>query len=205
MPRRRLQTTGSSPFSRRRTGGHPEVRAATFQPMLFFIKLLQQLVRTLNSEGTPGQVAAGMALGAALGLTPLINLHNLVILGAIMVLNVSFPAAMLGWALAIPVGFLLDPVFDLVGRWFLLDTPALTPLWTSWYNLPVLPLTNFNNTIVLGSLLSWVVLSLPIYLLARWGVARYRATLYQRLTQSRAFKAVTASKLYNIYRMFQPE
>jgi len=121
------------------------------------------------------------------------------------VLNLSFPAAMLGWALAVPVGFILDPLFDLVGRWLLLDTPALTPLWTAWYNLPVLPLTNFNNTVVLGSLLSWAVLALPIYFLARWGVGRYRATLYPRLTQSRAFQAVTASKLYNVYRMLRPD
>ena len=98
--------------------------------MLLLLKLLQQLVKTLNSDGTPGQIAAGMALGAVLGLTPLINLHNLAILGAIMVLNVSFPGAMLGWALAVPVGFVLDPVFDVIGRRLLLETPALTPLWT---------------------------------------------------------------------------
>lgn len=173
--------------------------------MLVLLKLLQQLVKTLNSEGTPGQIAAGIALGAALGLTPLITPHNLVIFAAMMMLNVSFPAAMLGWALSVPVGFLLDPVFDPVGRWLLLEVPPLTPLWTAWYNTPVLPLTNFNNTIVLGSVVTWMVLALPIYFLARWGVVRYRATLYQRLTQSRVFKAVAASKLYNLYRLFQPE
>ena len=172
---------------------------------MLLLKLLQQFVRALNSDGTPRQVAAGLALGAALGLTPLVNVHNLALFAVITLANVSFPGAMLGWALFVPVGFALDPLFDMIGRRLLLDTAALQPLWTSVYNTPVLSLTNFNNTIVLGSLLSWVVLSLPIYLLARWGVARYRATLYQRLTQSRAFKAVTASKLYNIYRMFQPE
>lgn len=172
--------------------------------MLLLVKLLQQLVKTLNSEGTPGQIAAGMALGAALGLTPLISLHNLVILGAIMMLNVSFPGAMLGWALAVPVGFALDPVFDLAGRTLLLN-PAATPLWTALYNLPVMPLTNFNNSIVLGSLAWWIVLALPIYFFARWGVGRYRARLYPRLAQSRVFQAITASKLYNLYRMFRPD
>jgi len=173
--------------------------------MLVLLKLLQQLVKTLNSEGTPGQVAAGIALGAALGLTPLMNLHNLVIVGAIMLLNVSFPGAMLGWALAVPAGFALDPMFDFVGRVLLVQTPALTPLWTTLGNLPVVPLTNFNNTIVLGSLVSWVVLALPIFYLARWGVGRYRVTLYPRLVRSRVFQALTASKLYNVYRLFRPE
>ena len=172
--------------------------------MLALIKLVQQLVKTLNSEGTPGQVAAGLALGSALGLTPLLNLHNLVILAAAMLLNVSFPGVMLGWALAIPAGFALDPLFDAIGRALLLGSPALVPLWTRLANTPVVPLTNFNNTIVLGSFLCWVVLFLPIYFGGRWGVARYRATLYPRLARTKTFRAVTASKLYNVYKMFRP-
>ena len=39
-------------------------------PMLALLKLIQSLIKTLHSAGTPGQVAAGMALGSALGLTP---------------------------------------------------------------------------------------------------------------------------------------
>ena len=64
--------------------------------MLALLKLLQSLIKTLHSDGTPGQVAAGMALGAVLGLTPLMNVHNLVILALILVLNVSFGGALLG-------------------------------------------------------------------------------------------------------------
>ncbi len=172
--------------------------------MLMLLKLLQQLIKTLNSEGTPGQIAAGMALGAVLGLTPLVNLHNLVMLGVIMVLNVSFPGAMLGWALAIPVGFALDPLFDWLGRTLLLGTPALTPLWTALANTPVVPLTNFNNTVVLGSFVAWAVLAIPIYFLARGGVDRYRSRIYARLKETRVFQALTASQLYNFYRLFRP-
>ena len=47
--------------------------------MLALLKLIQSLIKTLHSAGTPGQVAAGMALGSALGLTPLLSLHNLVV------------------------------------------------------------------------------------------------------------------------------
>ena len=77
--------------------------------MLTLLKLLQSLLKTLHSDGTPAQVAAGLALGAALGLTPLMNVHNLVIVALILVLNVSIGGAMLGWALFLPLGFLLDP------------------------------------------------------------------------------------------------
>lgn len=172
---------------------------------MLVLKLLQSLVKALHSEGTPGQVAAGLALGSILGLTPLVSLHNLLVAALILVLNVSVPGAMLGWAIAIPLGFALDPAFDAIGRRLLLDTPALTPLWTALANVPVVPLTNFNNSVVLGSLISALVLFTPVYLGARWGVRRYRETLGERVKQSGLYRALTVSKLYGIYRLFRPD
>ena len=172
--------------------------------MYWLLKLVQSLVKALNSEGTPGQVALGMALGSAVGLTPLVNLHNVLILSAVLLLNVSVPGAMLGWFLFIPLGFILDPVFDTIGQALLLDVPALSGVWATIYNTPVLALTNLNNSIVLGSLVGWVLLSLPIFLVARWGVARYRTTIYARYKDAKVFKAVRASRLYGWYRMFRP-
>src|SRR3990170_1903579 len=118
--------------------------------MLALLKLIQSIIKTLHSEGTPGQVAAGMALGAALGLTPLMNVHNLLVFSLILLLNVSFGGGMLGWMLFVPMGFLLDPLFHAIGLQ-LLEAESLRPLWTRWYNTPLLPYTNFNNTVVLGS------------------------------------------------------
>ena len=169
---------------------------------MLFLKLLQAMVKALNSEGTPGQVAAGMAFGAALGLTPIASLHNLIILLLVLVLNVSLAGVLLGWSLCVPIGFLLDPLFDAIGN-ALLGAPGLTPLWTRLANIPVMPFSNFNNSVVLGSLVSWVVLWLPIYLAARWAVAKYRATLFERLKQTKIFQAVKASALYNVYTWFQ--
>ncbi|MBI4420756.1 MAG: TIGR03546 family protein [Gemmatimonadetes bacterium] len=171
---------------------------------MLLLKILQQLIKTLNSDGTPRQVAVGMALGAALGLTPLVNLHNLVIVALAMVLNVSIPGFTLGWAVFVPVGFALDPVFDRIGRALLL-APSLKVMWTAWYNTPVVPLTNFNNTVVLGSLIGWLILFVPLVFGFRWAITKYRERVYARLQQTRLFQAITASKLYNIYRLFQPK
>jgi uncharacterized protein (TIGR03546 family) len=171
--------------------------------MLAFLKLIQSLIKTLHSAGTPGQVAAGMALGSALGLTPIMNLHNLLIFSLLVLLNVSFGGGMLGWMLFVPIGFLLDPAFNAIGLG-LLSAPGLRPLWTEWTNTPILPYTNFNNTVVLGSFVAWLVLAVPIFFAARYGVTRYRATIGERVRQSRFYKAVTASQVYNIYKMFRP-
>lgn len=171
--------------------------------MLTLIKLLRSLAKTLHSDGTPAQIAYGMALGAALGITPIANAHNLVVLLLLAILNVSFAAGLLAWAIFVPIGFMFDPVFDRIGR-SLLDAAALRPLWTAWDNIPVLALTNFNNTVVLGSVVAWLVLFVPIFFAARYGVVKYRTTLGERVRNSRYYKLLEASQLYNVYRWFQP-
>jgi uncharacterized protein (TIGR03546 family) len=110
---------------------------------------------------------------------------------------------MLGWALFVPIGFLLDPLFDWIGH-SLLFTPSLTPLWTSLYNMPIVPLTNFNNTVVLGSLVFALLFLVPLFLAMRWAVARYRVTVGERVRQSKFYRWVMASKAYNVYRIFRP-
>ena len=172
---------------------------------MLVLKLIQSLFKTLHSDGTPGQVAAGLALGAILGLTPIANLHNALVFALILMLNVSFGGAMLGWAIFLPIGFLLDPVFDHIGHVLLLHTPALVPLWTTMANMPIVPLTSFNNTVVLGSVVFSIIGWTPLYFGARWGVDRYRETIGKKILGSRLYKLVTTSKLYNIYRLFRPE
>ena len=172
--------------------------------MLTFLKLFRSLIKTLHSDGSPSQIAFGVALGAALGITPIANVHNAVVLLLLAVLNVSFAAGMLAWGVFVPIGFMLDPLFDRIGTWLLVDVTALRPLWTSWENVPGLALTNFNNTIVLGSLVFWLVLFIPLYLASRVGVLKYRATWGERLKNSRYFKLLETSQLYSVYRWFQP-
>jgi len=170
---------------------------------MLFLKLLQSIISTLNSEGTPRQIAAGFALGAALGLTPLVNVHNLLVFALACLLNVSFGGFLLGWTVFVPLGFALDPLFHAIGL-ALLQAPALTGFWTALYNTPGVPLTNFNNSVVLGSVVSWVVLWLPIFFLSRWLVVRYRTHVYERLKKTKILHAITASKLYNLFLMFRP-
>lgn len=172
--------------------------------MLTLIKLLRSLVKTLHSDGSPAQIAFGVALGAALGLTPIANAHNLIVILLLAILNVSFAAGLLAWGVFVPIGFMLDPLFDRLGSWLLVDVSALRPLWTAWDNIPGLALTNFNNTVVLGSVVAWLLLFVPIYYGSRAGVVKYRATIGERVKNSRAYKLLEASQLYNVYRWFNP-
>lgn len=170
---------------------------------MLLLKFLQTLVKALNSDGTPGQVAMGMAIGLAFGLTPLVSLHNLVLLAVAMLTTVSFPGAMLGWAIAVPLGFMLDPVFDRIGM-ALLTTDALTPFFVWLVNTPVVSLSRLNNTIVLGSLVFWLAALVPSYFVFRALVTRYREQVYARLAQLRFFQMLKASKVWGLYESLRP-
>jgi len=173
--------------------------------MLAILKILQSIFKTLHSDGTPNQVAWGLVLGAGLGLVPMMTVQFGVIFVLLVMLNVSFGGGMLGWALFTPVGFLLDPLFDAVGRYLLITRADLTPFWTKVINLPLMPYTGMNNTVTLGATLVWIVAIPLLYVGGRVGVRKYRATWGPRLEQSKLFKAIKASSLYNMYRWFVPE
>ncbi len=170
---------------------------------MLLLKFLQSLVGALNSDGTPGQVAAGMALGLVFGLTPLMTLHNLMLLAVAMLTTVSFPGVMLGWGIAVPLGFMLDPLFDRIGL-ALLTSDALTPFFVWVVNTPVVSLSRLNNSITLGSLVFWVLALVPSYFLFRALVQRYRDEVYARLAEMRVFQAIKASKVWGYYETFRP-
>lgn len=170
---------------------------------MLVIKFLQTLFKALNSDGTPGQVGMGMAIGLAFGLTPLVSLHNVVVLAVAMLTTVSMPGVFLGWAIATPLGFMLDPLFDQVGM-ALLTSDALTPFFVWVVNTPVVALSRLNNSIVIGSLVSWFVLLLPAFLGFRVFVVKYRAHIYAKVQQWKLVQLLKTSKLYQLYDLFRP-
>ena len=67
--------------------------------MLWF-KFIQKLIKVLNQDATPGQIAGGLALGAVVGLIPKLNLLALAVVLLILFLRVNIAIATLGTAMA---------------------------------------------------------------------------------------------------------
>jgi hypothetical protein len=44
----------------------------------------------------------------------------------------------------------------------------------------------------------------PIFFVMRWAVGRYRTKVYERYKDAKVFRALRASKAYNLYRLFRP-
>jgi uncharacterized protein (TIGR03546 family) len=166
---------------------------------MFGIEILAKLIRILRSAATPAQIASGFILGMIIGLTPLWSLHNLVIFILIVVLNVNIGMALFSFAIFSAFAYVLDPLFHQFGFFILVDLSNLRALWTTLYNYPIIPLSKFNNTVVMGSLVSSVLLLFPVYLYVKKGVIWYRENIDTRMQKWKIVKLVKGSKIYDIY------
>ena len=169
---------------------------------MLWVNLLKQIVLILQSEISPKQVAAGAALGMIMGFTPVKCLHSYLIFVLILMLNVNIGAATLSAGIFALFGWVLDPIADKIGYHLLVSSTRLTPFWTQLYNMPVVPFTRFNNTIVLGSFVISIILFIPVYFLALNLIKHYRAHYKDKVAQwkiMKLFKVTSAANIYDKY------
>lgn len=170
--------------------------------MLFAIKVIAKVFAALNGEVSPRQIAAGFAVGAWIGLLPFGILPTVLLLLSLVV-NVNLAILFVATALFEIFGFAFDPLANRIGFALLVKADGLREFWTQLYNMPVVPYTRFNNTIVMGSVVLGLVLLAPLYFLARVGVEAYRTKYRDRIRGSRFMKAVQASTFYKYYVTFR--
>lgn len=166
--------------------------------MTFLLKQIFQLIKMLNSETGTNQIASGLALGFALGMSPFLSLQGLFILLMIVIFRVQFGAASLSAFFFAFIAYLLDPVFHLVGE-KILYLESLQNFWTTLYNMPLVPLTKFNNTVVMGSGVVGLVLFIPLFLLFKKLIATYRVQVVAKFKETKIWKSFQLTSFYKWY------
>ena len=166
--------------------------------MFFIVRYIAKLVKALSSEAEPWQIGLGFCLGMIMGLTPLFSLHNLFFLVLLLVIKANIGMAMLGFFVCSGLAYLIDPVFHSIGS-SLLHNESLRGMWTAMYANKWIALTNFYNTVVLGSLISSLVLCIPMYPLSVKFVNFYRAKIDPWLQKLWIIKALKGTKFYGWY------
>jgi uncharacterized protein (TIGR03546 family) len=150
--------------------------------ILWMVKLLGSIRRAVAGRRYPGQLAWAVSFGLLLGVVPHGNLLAIAIL--IVVLSLRLNHAMAGLT-AIGASFLatrLDPYSHQVGEW-VLTHPELQASATAAWQLPLVPWTDLNNTVVMGSFLIGVASLVPVFLIT-YPVFRLCAPRSERETQS---------------------
>lgn len=160
------------------------------------------LVKLLNSERGAWSIASGLALGMILGFVPSNPLITLALLFLICIFRINMAATMLAWAVFTIPAYLLDHQFDQLGYYLLTGIEALKPLYTKLYNMPIVPWSRFNNTVVMGSFMVGVIMFLPMLFLSKWLVERYRVSVWRKFTETKVYKALKSTKLFQLYEKY---
>lgn len=166
--------------------------------MGFLLKQLFSLLKLLNSETGENQIASGVAAGFILGMTPSLSLQSLLVFLCLFLFRIQMGMAFLAAFFFSFVAWILDPLFHSIGA-AVLSAPALQGLFTTLYNMPLVPFTRFNNSLVMGSGVVSILLCPLIFWLAKVAVIRYRSTILERLKNTKAWKALKATSIYQWY------
>ena len=86
----------------------------------------------------------------------------------------------------------------------MLKAPALRGVWSSLYDLPIVPLTRFNNTVVLGNLALGLLLFIPLYFLLLRVVAWYAANLAAKVEKFRVVQWLKGLRIVQAYQEWAP-
>lgn len=170
--------------------------------MTLLLKQIFAFFQLLNSETGTNQLASGLACGLILGFSPFLSIQTLLILCLIFFFRIQMGAAFLSAFFFKFVAFLFDPVADSLGR-AVLEAEGLRPLFTQMYNMPLVPMTRFNNSIVMGSMVVGLILVIPAFFLFRIMIVKYRATVVARFKGTKIWKSFAATKVYAWYTKYQ--
>ncbi len=166
--------------------------------MTLLLKQLFALINLLNSETGTNQIAAGFACGLILGFAPLLSLQVLLVFVCLFLFRIQIGAAFVSAFFFAFIAWVFDPVSDAVGS-VILEAEVLRPLFTTMYNIPLVPLTRFYNSITMGAGVLSIVLAPVVFLGSKRLILLYRERVVQRFKSSRWWKMWTGTVFFKWY------
>lgn len=166
---------------------------------MFPLQFIGKLITVLHSAASPSQIAGGIIFGMLLGLMPFGTALSFLVILLIVVINVNLAVTMASTAVFSMLAFFLDPAFHAFGSFLLTDVDLFYGLFTWMYNSDILILSRFNNTIILGSFVSGVLLMPMLFFPAKKGVIKYRTTVLAFFEKLKIVKMIKGSRLYGWY------
>ncbi len=166
--------------------------------MAILLKQIFSFFKLLNSDTGTNSLAAGLACGVVFGFAPILSLQALILLCLIFFFRIQMGAAFLSAFFFKLVAYIMDPVSDQIGR-SVLESPGLRPLFQSLYNMPIVPLTRFNNSIVMGSAVISFVITIPLFFIFKKLILQYREKVVARFKETKLWKAWAGTKIHDLY------
>ncbi|MGE3974224.1 MAG: TIGR03546 family protein [Bdellovibrionales bacterium] len=166
--------------------------------MTLLLKQIFAFFKLLNSDTGTNQLAAGITCGVILGFTPAFSLQTILVFFCLFFFRIQIGAAFVTAFFFKFLAFLFDPAFHAIGVQ-VLAIDSLKPMFTTLYNMPIIPYTRFNNTIVMGSAVVTIILSPIVFIASKILIRQYRAQVVARLQETKIWKFVKATYFYKWY------
>lgn len=162
------------------------------------LTVLAKLLKALNSEQSPNQLAIAISLSVILGFTPLISLHNIFVILIALWFRVNLSLLVVSYPLFALMGYLLSPVFESVGL-AILQMPSLTPLWDDLFNTLFGRWSDFYYSGVMGSFVVGLITAIVLFPTIKILIRAYREKWMVKFNQFKITKILKASKFWQIY------
>lgn len=157
------------------------------------LETIVKMLRGLNSNSNPGEIAHAFSIGVLLGFLPKGNLLWGFLFFLMLFFRINKGTYLLTILLTSFFMPFVDPIFDRIGLWFL-QLEELQNIFHFLIEIPFVVFTAFNNTIVSGALIAGLALYIPLYILMRLFVRFWRKTAAPKINQT---KFVQRLKTFN--------
>lgn len=139
----------------------------------------------ISSINSPHELALGVAFGVVIGLVPKDSAFPWLIGLFLLLSRGNLLCGIFAAVAASAISPAIDGISDRMGM-SLLSIEFMQEHFASWMQMPWVPWTRFNNTVVAGSLALGLIACLPVYLLSQvffrlWGIAFVERIMNTRL------------------------
>lgn len=135
------------------------------------------LLYALTREVTNFAVTMGICYGLCLGLTPRATPQWVSLFLVVFLLRVNLIATFVTFGCTFFLFNWVAPVFHGIGTLVLVKTPALHSFFRLLYHAPFFPYLQFNNTVVMGSFLSLLILVPLVFVSSHFVLKIFRSRI----------------------------
>ncbi|UTY24012.1 DUF2062 domain-containing protein [Treponema denticola] len=137
------------------------------------IKYVTSFFKSINANAHPGDIAHAVALGLFLAILPKNNLTFTFLFFLSIFIRINKGAFFISFILFGFVTPFMDIIINNIGFWAV-QLSFLRPIFIALENIPFVALFKLSNTMVLGGIIWGLILYIPVYILTKIIVAKYR-------------------------------
>lgn len=166
--------------------------------MRWLLRKLFGFLKIFGTETSVNQMAVGIMIGWFLGLIPVFTLQFFLLLLVLIFFRIQLTATIISAIIFAIPAIIFSFIFHLVGS-FVLEINFLYPLFTFFYNIPIIPLTRFYNSVVMGSMVIATVFAPVVFFISRLIIIKYREKIVERFKKTKLYKFIESSFFYKWY------